>query len=208
MTSLLAMPAIVFAQYDLSGLDGKIDDAEKRQSQTILKNKGSNLSFLQDGSFMKINVSSEPLYVASLCLATENKVYILHASAALGMMSYALEGGKWSAGQEFSWAMRDTAMSAEVVSQRSTYLDQNMWAATTMSMGTRGQIEFVVNLNLIESDTFFIAAGLMTESDPKQIVSLPQQAAQGCGALSLVAGRPENSYPFDPTSWYQINRDE
>ncbi len=49
----------------------------------------------------------------------------------------------------------------------------------------------------------YLAAGLMTEAKPEEIIEFPQEGTGGCASHSLVSGTPEKSYPFNLVKWYR-----
>ena len=195
-----------FAQIDFSQLDGTISESEKVQFRKLGENGSSEILAYVDDDYIKVNVKSDTLYVASLCLCSdEAKTMVLHASAALGQVNYsATERGDWESDGQFDWQVRETDMSEETIQKRKNYLDTYGWVANTLSMGRRGEVEFIIKKSLFPGNEVFLAAGLMPKATPEEIIPLPAVTSGDCAAFSLVAGDPERSYRFEPQTWFKI----
>ncbi|MEP1095109.1 MAG: hypothetical protein ABJG78_08365 [Cyclobacteriaceae bacterium] len=194
------------AQIDLSQLDGKITESEKKLFQLLGENGNSQLSISQENDHLKINVISDTMYVASLCLCIDKKkTIVLHASAALGKVNYKSGGkGQWNSSDKFDWQMRESDMSAETIKLRETHLKEFGWVANTLGMGSRREAEFIISRSLLEGKDISLAAGLMPKSDPENIIGIPAGTSGDCAAFTLVAGPPEPTYQFDPERWLKI----
>ncbi|WP_185152730.1 hypothetical protein, partial [Fulvivirga aurantia] len=94
----------------------------------------------------------------------------------------------------------------KTISKRSTYFQQYGWVGNTMSMGKAGENEIIIDKKLFDKKSpIHLAAGLMPEVNPTQIISLPEGHSAGCANAKLVSGDPNESYNFLPTGWYRID---
>lgn len=194
------------AQIDLSQLDGQITENEKKLFQVLGENGNSQIAIAQDGDYLRINVTSDTMYVASLCLCAENKkTMVLHASAALGNVNYkAGNKGKWNSSDKFDWQMRENDMSTETLKLRGAHLEKYGWVANTTGMGSRREVEFIISKTLLDGQKISLAAGLMPKADPENIIGIPTETSGDCAAFTLVAGPPAPQYQFEPERWLQI----
>ncbi len=203
---LLSISISSTAQIDLTQLDGIISEEENARFQKLGENRTSEISAIVDGDYIKINVKSDTMYVASLCLCSdEKKTIVLHASSALGQINYAYDSESWTTEEQFTWKVRERDMSASTLAKRRNYLDEFGWVANTTPMGSNKEVEFIIRKDLFTGNRVLLAAGLMLKSDPENIVPLPAKTSGDCAALSLVAGNRENSYQFEPKNWFRID---
>ncbi len=204
---LLSVSLISVAQIDLTQLDGTISEDEKAQFQLLGENGVSEISAYVDADYIKINVKSDTMYVASLCFCDGNeKTIVMHASSALGQLNYLSAGdGTWNSSEQFDWKVREKDMSKKTIEKRREYLDNYGWVANTVSMGRKGHVEFIVKKELFTTNQVFLAAGLMLKANPEEIIPLPTRTSGDCAALSLVAGNAEKNYRFEPETWFKIN---
>ena len=193
------------AQIDFKTIDGTITSAEFENLNAVEKN-GSSVLLIDDSSkdYLRVSVKSEELYVASLCICNDkNEVFVLHASAALGQIVYKKNHPHWETIQKFDWKMREQGMNAETIAKRKNYLDNHGWIANTMGMGKKGETEFIIDRNKFKGE-LKLAIGLMTASDPNNIVGIPKSVGD-CANHNLVSGDPKKEYDFDPGKWITIN---
>ncbi|MEQ9405137.1 MAG: hypothetical protein RIM99_16215 [Cyclobacteriaceae bacterium] len=212
MKQLISLIILLFslnlaAQPDLTKLDGKISSNERQRFELQGANGNSSISTSIDDDFLRINVSSDSLYVASLCLCTsDNEIIVLHASAALGRVNYERTTGQiWKSDDKFDWRIREPEMTPEIIQKRLEHLNNYGWVANTLGMGTGQDAEFIIRKDLFESNTIYLAAGLMSRADPENIIPLPAKTAGDCADFALVAGPPKPEYSFDPKKWFKID---
>ena len=89
--SLLLLVKMGFAQVDFAQLDGQLSN--DAQFKEIAIGAEVSLKIKQDANVVYLNLQSEDLLVASICISQGNEVYVLHASAALGMVKYVKNRG-------------------------------------------------------------------------------------------------------------------
>jgi len=154
---------------------------------------------------LRITVASEPVGVASLCLATTERVRVLHASAALGMLDYHREEQTWTTEESFVWALRDTAMTAAALESRRAHLEAHGWVATTNEMGRAGETEFLIRWDLLPEGDLYLGLGIMPKERPTEIIGMPSERVGDCARGDLVRGpAPLSGLRFDPESWKPV----
>lgn len=197
-------PFALQAQTNLSRIDGIIDGPTDNTIE-FESPPGIQLTIADYDDTVYLTLKSESIFVASLCIATEKEIHVLHASAALGSITYLQnESGKWKTEEEFVWQMRETDLSKESIQKRGDYLAKSNWVANTMSMGRIGETEFIIDLKKYGEEPVYMAAGLMPESAPENIIPIPTRYAGDCADYGLVSGSPNQEYNFAPANWYKI----
>ena len=166
---------------------------------------GLQVRLKHDGAALYIAVESPADGFTSLCLATTDRVQVLHASDALGAVDYRRTGGPWAPDQPlFVYGMRDPSMTEAAIAQRQAYFTQNGWVASTARMGGNRVQEFKIDMTRIATRlavAYYVTAGsgsVLTWPD-----SLP--ANDGCAALALVRGNVTTGLTFDPSRWAPIS---
>lgn len=197
------IPASVRAQEGvLASLDGTITAEETSAATDSLVEAGAAMYFRRDGDVLWVGVESDPIGVSSLCVGTGSEVWVLHASAALGMLTYGAEEDRWRTSDSFAWSLRDTSMSPEALAERQAYLDEHGWVATTSGMGQDGHAEFLLTEDRLPAGDRFVALGIMPSQHPEHILGLPAPSAGDCALGDLVRGMvPGAALSFDPPSW-------
>lgn len=92
----LLLPFLLNSQSALEMPDGIISELDLVNFK-LLGNNGDDKLFIQNADdYIKLSIQSEELYVASLCLCSQDQIIVLHASAALGKVIYKKEAdGVW-----------------------------------------------------------------------------------------------------------------
>jgi hypothetical protein len=193
------LPAQISAASWTQRLDGVVN-ANEIDGWLAHEIDGGQLYLRRTGSLLEILIRTRPLLVASLCLATADRVSVLHASAALGSVTYTRSGSSFQTDQAFAWRMRETDMSAATQQRRLEYFTNEGWVANTTGMGTPGHVEWRVALDRYPAGDLFIALGLMSQSNPGQIAGWPQRAG-ACAHQPLVAGNAPSTLDFRPALW-------
>ena len=186
-------------------LDGVITVAEQDSAQNSLREGESALFIRRVGNMLWIAIESESIGVVSLCVGGDDEVKILHASAALGAITFFQQGTTWTTSERFSWSLRDTSMSTSAMSKRQEYLNEQGWVATTSSMGHSGHSEFLLSGDRFSISNLHLAVGIMPRSRPDEIIGFPSANAGECASGDLVRGiTPETGLSFQPSLWIPV----
>lgn len=185
-------------------LDGLVDDGEWRNALRIEHPPGTVVRLLRDEASLFIGITSSRAGFASLCVAGGGAVHVLHASAALGAVTYRPRGDVWqSADTAFRYAMRNRALDDAARGQRAAYLAEHGWVASTIDMGGRTAQEMQLSLSRfplpvsIALGRFLLPDGL--ESWPSSLAPV-----DGCVAPELVRGDVPRALRFDTGRWVPI----
>jgi hypothetical protein len=186
-------------------IDGSVNDDEWRNALRIEHPAGTVVRLLRGADHLYLGVTSERQGFSSLCIAIGNEVHVLHASAALGRVTYRPSGDVWnSPDTAFRYSMRNTALDDSARSQRAAYLAENGWVASTVRMGNdqRSQ-ELQIALSRFPLP-FRIALGrwLFTNNTEWWPGTLTDH--EGCLSLPLVRGSVPQGITFKPSFWVTI----
>ena len=117
-------------------IDGSVNDGEWRNAFRMEHPAGTVVRLMRDADHLYLGVTSDRQGFASLCVAIGDEVHVLHASAALGRVTYRPSGEVWnSPDTAFRYGMRSTALDDAARSERAAYLAENGWVASTVRMG-------------------------------------------------------------------------
>lgn len=186
-------------------IDGRVDDVEWRAALRTEHPAGTVVRLLRDGSHLYLGITSERAGFASLCVATGKAVHVLHASAALGAVTYRASGGAWqSADTAFSYGMRNTALDAAARAQRASYLAEHGWVASTvrMSQDQRSQ-EFQIALSRFALPmSIALARWLSTNESEWWPATITDH--DGCFGQQLVRGYVPQGLAFKTPFWLTV----
>jgi hypothetical protein len=186
-------------------IDGRVDDAEWRNALRIEHPAGTVVRLLRDAEHLYLGFTSERPGFASLCLARGNDVHVLHASAALGAVTYRPVGDAWQSGDTaFRYDMRNTALDETASSQRTAYLNENGWVASTARMGNDGRSQEMQIAFSRFPLPFSLALGrwLFTSSIESWPATITDH--EGCISQQLVMGSVPQGILFKTPFWIRV----
>jgi hypothetical protein len=197
--------AVVVPRGGIITIDGRVNDAEWRNALRVENPAGTVVRLLRDADHLYLGVSSERQGFVSLCLARNNEVHVLHASAALGAVTYRPSGDVWSsADTAFRYGMRNTAIDEDARSQRAAYLAENGWVASTVRMGNdqRSQEMQIALARFPLPFSIALARWLFTNTSESWPATISDH--DGCFSLPLVRGGVPQGLLFKPAFWLTI----
>jgi hypothetical protein len=192
-------------------IDGRIDSTEWRGSAVEQLANGLTVRLRHDGQHLFIGVSSTEEGFPSVCAVKGDTIRILHASAALGAVSYGRAAGQqgseaiWSSGDTaFVYGMRNVALNEQAAGERREYLAEHRWVASTFRMGQGRAHEVQMSLALLDGAPR-IALGYHRNQGaqvawPESLVS----AGEGCAELELVRGYATAHPRFRPETYVEL----
>jgi hypothetical protein len=187
-------------------LDGRVDSTEWSGARRIEHPPGTVVNLMRDDSFLYIGISSDRPGFISLCIGRPDEVFILHASAALGAVTYRQDDGIWSsADSAFRYGMRNRSLDDAAQRERTTYLSEHGWVASTILMTEGRSQEMQIALGRfappfsLALGRFLLAGG--NESWPSTI-----DATDGCVDPTLVRGAVPRALRFDSSRWIRIDQ--
>ena len=186
-------------------IDGLVGEAEWRDALRMEHPTGTVVRLLRDADHLYVGITSERQGFASLCIAKNDDVHILHASAALGAVTYRRSGDVWqSADTAFRYGMRNTALDDSARSQRAAYLAQHGWLASTVRMGNDGRSQEIQIALRQFPLPYSIALGRWLFSNNVESWPATITEQDGCIALQLVRGSVPQGLSFKSATWVTV----
>lgn len=186
-------------------IDGRVDEAEWVRAGRDRLSDGSTIRLQHDGRHLYIAIEAVGSGFSSFCIASEKSVRILHASAALGAVTYTRDGTDWtSASKAFDYGMRNPALTDAARAERAAYLNEHGWVASTEPMTKGRSQELQIELSGLGREPrialgFFVIGSGNTTSVATWPKSMP--ATDGCAAPRLVSGYVPTPLRFDADSY-------
>jgi hypothetical protein len=188
-------------------IDGVHEPEEWRRSVEVRLSDRSTVRLQHDGQYLYIAISGANRGFASLCSARGDTVKVLHASAALGAVTYTRNGADWrSPDTAFTYSMRSTDTTATGKAERRAYLERHGWVSTTVNMGRHLTHEMQIALDRLDTPPR-IALGYFRIAGPDlSVLAWPESlpAAEGCIAQRLVSGYVPPNLQFRPADWAEL----
>jgi hypothetical protein len=121
-------------------IDGVLSPEEWDSALHTIMSDGSELYWIHADGFLYLGIQSSAIGAANLVILSEEQVWVLHSSAALGSAIYELQGDDWRLIQNFSWCCRSTINFEE----RDALFQTESWFASIGYLGEDGQVEYQV----------------------------------------------------------------
>ncbi len=135
-------------------IDGKMNEDEWKDALTQDLKNGGSIKLNHDGEFLQIGLNGGKSGLSHVYLTDGKDVFVLHASAALGMAVYRKEGEMWQPIQKFKWELRDQTANSEA---SSAYLKTNGWLASVTATSSNER-EYRVSMKFKDGDNFRLVA--------------------------------------------------
>lgn len=181
-------------------VDGVVEPAEWAGARREPLKGGGDVWLVRDGSDLFVAVLGPARGLASLCVGGPEHVEVLHASAALGAVTYRRSPSGWLRGQPFTWLLRDEGSGASPsAADRRLFLGSNRWISTSSRSGAAAR-EFRIAL---DSDRRFLGAVFLSTESLKATY-WPPSMADDCRDLDLLRGEAPPTAHFDPERWWAI----
>lgn len=140
-------------------------------------------------------LESDTVGAVNLVLATDNDVWVLHSSAALGSALYLPADGVWELSHGFDWCCR----SATNDSARLQLLDDDGWQANIGFTGDEGIVEYEV---ILPWDGALVAVSYLTDTETSAFWPTDLSAE----ARDQLVGPPPSERSFNHDEWYTLVR--
>jgi hypothetical protein len=185
-------------------IDGKIEEAEWKDSSDFEMANGGKVFLKHDGEFMYVGVRGVKAGWSHFYLrGGTNDVSVIHASAALGQSLYRLDQNRlWQPANEFQWELRDRTVTVETQKKMDDYLSKNRWVSSNNNMGNPGEIEFKVKTPTAANEPFYIALVYATNGVKNQY--FPATLADDTLKQQLLSGNTPNDLKFTFDQWARI----
>src|SRR5438876_8565068 len=126
--TLLAGLAATAASLSPPKVDGVIGPKEWSGARREKLTGGGEVLLLRAGSDLYVAVIGVRPGYPTLCVGDFGHVEVLHASAALGSVSYTRTNTRWLRGKPFEWCVRDVPKPSSVLlAERESFLTEYRW---------------------------------------------------------------------------------
>ncbi len=186
-------------------LDGILAVEEWEGAARFAMRGGGEILLRARGGELLVGVRGVGPGFPHVALATGDSVWILHASAALGTITYARDGhDRWRPVQRPVWELRDTTLSAQAREARQAYLDEHGWVASTARMGSEGEAEFVIRLDRFGGVEARLAVACLVVPRRLEAPRWPDALPDGMNSGELLAGHTPDSLDLRPSGWARL----
>lgn len=186
-------------------LDGNVQDEEWEESARFAMSGGGEVLLRAQGPELLVGVRGAGPGFPHVALSAGDSVWILHASAALGTITYARGAeGHWHPAAGPVWEMRDTTLSVGARDAREAYLGEHGWVASTARMGREGEAEFVIRMDRFGGGEARLGVASLVlprrPVAPRWPDALPDDMNHG----ELLGGDTPESMVFRPAGWARL----
>jgi hypothetical protein len=188
-------------------VDGRVEDSEWRNAMRVEHPAGTVVRLMRDADYLYAGITSDRQGFASLCLATANdEVHVLHASAALGAITYRRTGSAWNAADTaFTYSMRSPALDSVARAERAAYLAAHGWVASTIRMGADQRSQEIQIAFRKFPSPFSLAIGRwLTAANRSEWWPATITDHDGCFSQQLVTGFVPQGIVFKPAFWLKV----
>jgi hypothetical protein len=152
---------------NLPVLDGTLFSREWNAARKELFSDGSQLLMMHHAGYLYLGIQANTtgMIVGNVFVEHEDKVSVLHSSAALGTAIYEKRSDGFQQNQDFLWQCRNTGNSSFAQAEREAFLQQEGWLASNSRMGSPQELEYKIampNGSLRLAVTFTRASELST----------------------------------------------
>lgn len=162
---------------------------------------GGDVLVSKDGDVWRVVVTGARAGLASLCIADDRRVRILHASAAVGVGTYLRDGASWSLQAGFDFKLRDGNQGqSPTEAERRDYFTTMGWVANADSTGTRPR-EFLIR---DAADIRFLGVTFLSTSEPMAVSHWPETMDDDCRAMKVAQGYLAPAAAFRPERWHHL----
>jgi hypothetical protein len=153
----------------------------------------------REGDVLHVNMEVENGGIGSLMIQSGDRLWILHASAALGTGIYTRDGDHWRRTQDFTFECRDNADTA----CRSGFRDRAGWIANVEPRGGADR-RFEVDVPRFGTSPRIAIAYLLFE--PQAVVRWPADVDDDAVSLAVQQGMLPETIRVRPERWAEVAR--
>ena len=149
---------------------------------------------------LHVTVTGPRAGLASLCVADDTTVRILHASAAVGEALYERSDDTWVLKSKFDFKLRESRTGPPTEQERNEYFSAMGWVANASRTGDVKR-EFRIRL----SDAVrFLGVTFFTTSEPMAVSHWPAAMEDDCRAVRVAQGYLPETAQFRPATWHRV----
>ena len=161
---------------------------------------GGEVSIVRDAEVWRVTVTGPKAGLASLCLADQKGVRILHASAAVGEGLYARSGDTWALESGFDFKLRDKPKTPKSDAERDAFFETKGWLANADNSGTQPRT-FIIRHSEAPR---WLGVTFFTTSEPMAVSYWPETMDDDCRAKKVAQGYLDPTAQFHPERWHPL----
>lgn len=183
-------------------MDGTIEEAEWRGAARFDMDGGGEVMLRLQGGNLLVGVRGAGPGFPHVALSFGDSIWVLHASGALGSITYARDHGEvWEMGRGPVWEMRDTTMSPAAREAREAYFGLHGWVASTGRMGAPGEAEFIILLDRFGGEESRIGVACLVIPPEDAPPRWPGGDPDDLNHQELLGGHTPGELHFRPSGW-------
>jgi hypothetical protein len=186
-------------------LDGSVGEEEWEDADLFQAGEGLRLWLKHDGTNLYVGSRGAGLGWVHLGILGRDRVFIRHASAALGSFVYLPDGQRWALNGFTGWSVRDSTLSRAAIKERESYLKQQGWVASTAWMGAPEDREVVLSLESFRNEALRLAFLHATDEADPSYVHWPPSVDDGVLGSGLMSGEAPRYLDLDPERWARLH---
>jgi hypothetical protein len=184
--------------------DGRLDSAEWAGAREV-RADGMRIRLGRRGDVLAVAVELEATGISSLLVAAGDRVWVLHASAALGTGEYRCAAdGACARTREFDYRCRDPSSAPASVACRKEFRSADGWIANVDPSGTRTR-EFLIDLRRFGTSRTPLSLAVTGLVLLDRALRWPA-GDDDAGSVKLQQGFLEERMRFTPRSWFGVGR--
>ena len=185
-------------------LDGTISSDEWNDARQEVFSDDSELLMMHHDGYLYVGIRANTpgMIVGNIFVNQNNRVSILHSSAALGTAIYEKRSDTWEQTQAFSWRCRSTGDTPSAIAEREEFFQQEHWLANNSRMGTPQELEYKIAM---QNGSLHLAVTFTRASDTSSRIYWPVDLKDACTEA------PQVEFPtamqFTPSTWMTVIAD-
>lgn len=184
--------------------DGRLDAAEWKNAREV-KVEGMRVRLGRRGDVLAVAVELDAPGISSLVVGTADRVWVLHASAALGTGKYRCAAdGACTRTREFAFTCRDPSSAPAAQACRTQFRGTEGWIGNVSPSGTRTR-EFLIDLGRFGDAATPLSLLVTGLTFPDRGARWPA-GDDDAGSVRLQQGFLDERTRFTPGSWWAIRR--
>ena len=188
-------------QTDFSGIDGQLTPAEKAVATLLKMSRGGAVYARLSGDILYAAIESPVGGFGNVCIGSDRKVRLLHASAALGDVEFERSGSSWVRMTSFNWVLRDSSrVPAPTAEDRKAHFESRGWLANARNAPTLVR-EFLVR---VQPDERYVAFSFVETAGRNEGSMAPAALNDGCADARVMQGALPETASFRPSDWVPL----
>ena len=161
---------------------------------------GGDVTLREQQGVLHVTVTGPREGLASLCVADDTRVRILHASAAVGEAVYERSGNAWALKSKFDFTLRDTRTGPPSEQDRAGHFSAMGWVANASRAGDPKR-EFRIR---VTGALQYLGVTYFTTTDPMTVSYWPASMDDDCRAVRVAQGFLPEAVELRPATWHRL----